>query len=177
MNGTRNGKGKEYHYDDTLKFEGEYKNDVKLNGKGFDSNNNIVYELKHGKGFIKEYDNYCSELKFEGEYLNGKRHGKGKEYDRNGKLEFEGEYLNGERNGKGKEYDENGKLKFEGEYLNGEIWNGYGFGGEYYKGKRWNGFRESYKYTKFDMYDEIEVNGYTYYSNGELKKDESYRII
>ena len=33
---------------------------------------------------------------------------------------FEGEYLNGERNGKGKEYDWTGKLIFEGEYLNGE---------------------------------------------------------
>ena len=28
---------------------------------------------------------------------------------------FEGEYLNGEKNGKGKEYDK-GKLIFEGEY-------------------------------------------------------------
>ena len=41
---------------------------------------------------------------FEGEYLNGERNGKGKEYNIFGKLEFEGEYLNGERNGKGKEY-------------------------------------------------------------------------
>ena len=44
-----------------------------------------------------------------------------------GKLEFEGEYLNGERNGKGKEYYNDGKLKFEGEYLNGKIWNGKEF--------------------------------------------------
>ena len=41
-----------------------------------------------------------------------------KEYNEYGKLEFEGEYLNEKRNGKGKEYVE-GKLKFEGEYLNG----------------------------------------------------------
>ena len=33
-----------------------------------------------------------------------------------GELEFEGEYLNGQRNGKGKEYYNN-KLIFEGEYL------------------------------------------------------------
>ena len=34
---------------------------------------------------------------------------------------FEGEYLNGERNGKGKEYDKfSGDLIFEAEYLNGE---------------------------------------------------------
>ena len=39
-------------------------------------------------------------------------------------LKFEGEYLNGERNGKGKEYYDNGDLKFEGEYLNEKIWNG-----------------------------------------------------
>ena len=32
----------------------------------------------------------------------------------------EGEYLNGERNGKGKEYYEDGKLMSEGEYLNRE---------------------------------------------------------
>ena len=38
----------------------------------------------------------------------------------NGKLIFEGEYLNGNRNGKDKEYDKDGKVIFEGEYLNGE---------------------------------------------------------
>ena len=36
-------------------------------------------------------------LKFEGKYLNGKRNGKGKEYDVEGNLIFEGEYLNGKR--------------------------------------------------------------------------------
>ena len=35
---------------------------------------------------------------FEGEYLNGKKNGKGKEYYYNGNLKFEGKYLNGERN-------------------------------------------------------------------------------
>ena len=46
---------------------------------------------------------YGGNLSFEGEYLNGKRNGKGLEYF-NGKLIFSGEYKNGERNGKGKEY-------------------------------------------------------------------------
>ena len=35
-------------------------------------------------------------------------------------LEFEGEYLNGIRNGKGKEYYDDRKLMFEVEYLNGK---------------------------------------------------------
>ena len=44
-------------------------------------------------------------------------------YYNNGEIEFEGEYINGERNGKGKEFNYNGKLKFEGEYKNGKtVW-------------------------------------------------------
>ena len=47
-------------------------------------------------------------------------------YNYNGKLIFQGEYLNDKKNGKGKEYNNNGKLIFEGEYLNGKRWNGNG---------------------------------------------------
>ena len=39
-------------------------------------------------------------------------------------ISFEGEYLNGKRNGKGKEYYYKGGIKFEGEYFEGKIWNG-----------------------------------------------------
>ena len=58
---------------------------------------------------------------FEGEYLNGKRNDKGKEYylgGFEGDAFFEGEYKNGKRNGKGREN------QFEGEYINGKKWNG-----------------------------------------------------
>ena len=37
---------------------------------------------------------------------------------------YEGEYLNGERNGKGKEYDNDGNLKFEGEFIKRKRFNG-----------------------------------------------------
>ena len=100
-------------------------------GKEYNSfNDNLVYEgeylngQRHGKG--KEYDD-AENLIFEGEYLRGKRHGKGKQYDDEGKLRFEGEYLNGERNGKGKEYNWSGKIIFEGEYLNNIKWLGIGY--------------------------------------------------
>ena len=49
------------------------------------------------KGIIKEYNSTNDNLIYEGEYLNGKRHGKGKEYNFDGKLLFEGDYLNGKR--------------------------------------------------------------------------------
>ena len=67
---------------------------------------------------MKEY--YWDKLKFEWEYLNGERNGKGKEYNDEGKLIFEGEYLKSQRNG-GKEYDYNGKLKFEGMFKDDEL--------------------------------------------------------
>jgi antitoxin component YwqK of YwqJK toxin-antitoxin module len=98
---------------------------------------------------VKEFDE-DGNLIYEGEYLNGQRNGKGKEYimflnyqfrnfwfcyyttkyPKNEKsdeikLIYEGEYLNGKKHGKGKEYDEvDGHVVFEGEYLNGKKWNG-----------------------------------------------------
>ena len=102
----------------------------------------IVGEI-NGKG--KEYTLKTNILLFSGNYLNGKRNGKGEEYYSNGELKFKGEYVNGrilkgkgynskdnlnmvlEKNGKGKEYYHNGMLKFKGEYLNGRRWNGKGY--------------------------------------------------
>jgi len=172
-NGRRNGKGKEYddngklkfegdylygykikgkyYIDGILEFEGEYNYEKKWNGKGYDEKRNIIYELNNGNGTVKEYDYYKGKLMFKGEYINGKRNGKGAEYNYDGKLIFVGEYYDGKKwNGKGydekeniiyelnngngniKEYDYDGNLTFEGEYKSGER---SGKGKEYYYGK------------------------------------------
>ena len=55
------------------------------------------YLICRNKGKCKEYIINTSIVIFEGEYLNRKRNGKGKEYYKNGKLKFEGEYFNGKR--------------------------------------------------------------------------------
>ena len=141
LNGEKNGKGTEYYYDyenperykkiirnnnsntGKVKFKGEYLNDKKWNGEGY-KNDDIIYEIKDGKGYIKDYDFY-GYLKFEGEFLKGERNGNGKEYDNHCKLKYEGEYLNGKRSGNGKEYFK-GKLQFDGEFLNGKRWSGKG---------------------------------------------------
>ena len=58
--------------------------------------NIINYKFYSGKYIIyesnlrKEYDGETDKLLFEGEYLNGKRNGKGKEYYDSGKLIYEG---------------------------------------------------------------------------------------
>ena len=65
-------------------------------------------------------------LKYEGEYINGERYGKGKEYNKNtGELNFEGEYIYNKKI-KGKEYIKS-KLEYEGEYLYDKKWNGKGY--------------------------------------------------
>ena len=80
-------KGKNY-INGILEYEGEYLYDKKWNGKGYDKNHNIIYEIINGNGNIREYSD--GELLYEGECLNGKRHGKGKEYNYEDDLIFEG---------------------------------------------------------------------------------------
>ena len=66
--------------------------DISIINYKFFSGRYIIYESNK---IGKEYNGEDDTLIFEGEYLNGKSHGKGKEYDKYGKLEFEGEYLEG----------------------------------------------------------------------------------
>ena len=75
-----------------LLLESQYLYDKECEDKEYNKSNNIIYEIKNGKNLIKEYDD-DGELLFEGEYLYGKRNGKGIEYYFNGQLKFEGEYL------------------------------------------------------------------------------------
>ena len=60
---------------------------------------------------VKEYDLY-GKLIYEGDLLNGKKCGKGKEYDfLNDQLEYDGEFSNGKYDGKGRKYYK-GKLNY-----------------------------------------------------------------
>ena len=189
LNGKRNGKGKEYDIFGKVIFEGEYKDGKPWTGKGY-KKNEIIYELKNGKGFVK------SKL-YEGEYLNGEKNEKGKEYDDYGKLIFEGDYKNGKKwtgkgyknqivvyeliDGKGwvKNYSQD-TLIYEGEYLNGEK-NGIGkeynyhneleFEGEYLNGqKNGKGKEFSNNLVIFEgeyLYGE-KIRGKEYDNNGNI---------
>ena len=117
-----NGIGRELYNNGLCKFEGKYLNGKKWNGKGYTYYGIKLYEIKNGKGYIREY-NSDGTLLFKGNYLNGERNGEGKEYSQ-GKLLFEGNYINGIRNGEGREYYDNLRIKFEGEYVNDKRWNG-----------------------------------------------------
>ncbi len=77
------------------------------------------------KKMEKEKNITMDKILYEGEYLNGKRHGKGKQYYYiDGNLEFENEYLYNEKKKEKEYYNEESKLMFEGEYLYQKKWNG-----------------------------------------------------
>ena len=131
---------------------------------------------------IKEYNSYNDKLIFEGYYSNGKRNGKGIEFNEKGKLIFEGEYLNGKKwKGTEKIYDQDtGKLIFQCQYLNGimdgeaeeyDKFNGdLLFKGNYLKEKR-NGKGIEYKFTPRGNKIKIFEGEYI---NGERKKGKEY---
>ena len=187
LNGLRHGNGKKYDNQEKLLFEGEFYKGKMWTGKVYYPKSNIIYELKNGKGFIKEYYNEnnvdYSNMLYEGEYLNGERHGKAKiyhinpdNYYRDYFLMFEGEFKNGKmwsgkrytsdkqivyelKDGKGyiEEYDDDGIL-YEGEFSNGEK-NGKGM--EYY-------------YDGSLQFEGIFLNGK---KNGKGKKYENGKLI
>ena len=161
LNGKKwNGYGKEFDNDGKLIFLGNYKNGEKegyvfkfINGISLYSSELYLKGKPSGKFIVHSF----SDIIYEGEYLNGKKNGKGKEYFKDGKVNrliYEGNYLNGEKTGFGKLYiyeeDRNAFSKkdyikrFEGEFKNGKI---YGIGKEYhndklvYKGEFLNGER------------------------------------
>ena len=99
LKGKIEGKAKEYDkYNNDLLFSGNYING-KRNGQG----------VEYKSILFTESNNRYSQIKsklitiFSGEFFNGERI-KGKEYDYNENINYEGEYLNGKRNGKGEEY-------------------------------------------------------------------------
>ena len=145
----------------------------------------IIGEL-NGKG--QEYDK-MDRLRYDGELLNGKRNGYGKEYYTKGppitltfhQVVYEGEFLKGERNGNGKEYDYNGNVIFEGEYLKGKR-NGKGkefydkgklkFEGEYLNGKK-NGkgnkyFKDGQLKFEGEYLNGVKIKGNGYNENGDI---------
>ena len=87
-NGKRHGKGLEYNRSGDVIFEGEYKDGKKWNGIGNKYDNRKYYEIINGKGKVFGSD-VDGMMFYEGEFINGERNGKGKEYFRN-ILNFEG---------------------------------------------------------------------------------------
>jgi len=146
--GKEQGQWKEYHPDGTLRWEGEYKDGVKVgewkyyhpNGKKeqqgrYDSkgrptgswkwyyeSGNLLREENYEKGLREgtmiEYSDSGTVIT-KGDYLEGQKIGPW--VYQLGDYKEEGEYVNGERQGVWKHYYlSNGKLRFEGNYIEGQ---------------------------------------------------------
>ena len=196
----KNGKGKikeysNYPYEYGLLFEGELLNGLK-NGRGKE------YFIQPHKEIYYNYNS--TNIKFEGEYLNGKKwngigydikgekqyeikNGTGYiyEYNDSNELIFKGEIVEGIKTGIAKEYIW-GKKDFEGFYLNGEK-NGEGklyndneliYEGEFRNGKK-NGFGKEYlcgyiRYIGEFVNDKKHGKGKSYYSKNKLMEEGEY---
>ena len=90
------GKGKSI-YEDNSYYIGQFKNDMP-NGKG-------IYYDKNGN------------IRYEGDFVNGKREGFGKIIDEDGNY-YIGQFKGGLRNGRGKVYLPNGIMIYQGIFIN-----------------------------------------------------------
>ena len=170
-NGVKNGKGKKF-IDKILRFDGTFKNDKFIEGIVYTINNKKFFEGKindkeekigkffnddynyEGKfedflktaDYIVDFTNKCT-ITFEGDYKNGMKCGKGKDF----LTGYEGEYLYDLYYGKGKIKNKTYNLfgspsmtyvtpnGIEGDFKNGKkvgYWKESDFEGEYKDGKR-----------------------------------------
>ena len=83
----------------SIKYNKNLQNNLNININNYIhfSRKYIIYETNRKGKEYAEYGGKCVELEYEGEYLNGERNGKRKEFDFDGKIHFEGEYLHGKR--------------------------------------------------------------------------------
>ena len=115
---------------------------------------NVRNGLKHGKG--KEFDKNGNII-YEGDFYLDKYEGKGKKIYESGNYTI-GEFKDGLRNGKGIHYYKNGNIKYEGDFVN-DTFEGEGKyiyeDNEYYIGEWKNGAKHG--------------KGTFYYKNGDIQ--------
>ena len=140
LNDLKQGKGKLYYKNCSIKYEGDFVND-KFEGTGKYIWKNGEYYigqwfngLKHGKGILY---NKNGKIKYDGDYIHNKKEGRGKMVYEDGEY-YVGQFLNNSIHGKGILYYKNNNIKYDGNFVNGQkegdgkyIW----VNGEYYIGK------------------------------------------
>ena len=109
--------------------------------------------------------------RYEGDFLKGKRHGYGNYYWNNGNR-YEGDFINGERTGRGTFYWNNGD-RYEGDFLKGKR-QGYGnyyWGEGKWEGDRYEGYWSDGKRNGYGRYTYSSGNSEEqYWNNGQLQR-------
>ena len=119
--GFKNGKGRQYHQDGSLKYDGTWRHDLK---EGVFT---VYYPTTTTRLYEGPFDPKAQPggVRYKGEFSDDNRHGLGQSFFPNGSVEFDGEWRNGNRHGRGRSFFPNRSLRFEGEWFFGkEVLNG-----------------------------------------------------
>ena len=153
-------------YSNGAREKGTYYNNEFEGWNTFVDNQGILYvglfDKSHLNGKGLRYNKEINHI-YKGDFLNGQRHGKGKDYRNNSK--YEGEFRKDKKCGKGKIVFDSGD-KYEGEFSDNKF-NGYGHyiwakNGHEYKGNYLNGKFHGegiYTWGKNEYYNGEYVNG------------------
>ena len=109
-------------------------NNIKIKIMGNVNNNNITNKIFINNKLETQGQMEAEiEEKYIGPLLNGLRHGKGKVYyKKNGNIKYEGEFVNGKYEGYGEIFNEDGKVKYKGYFKNNKYeGNGKLFGNDF----------------------------------------------
>ncbi|MFJ8517539.1 AAA family ATPase [Lysinibacillus xylanilyticus] len=136
VHGMKKGRGKQYYPSGFFQYEGDFIwNHMQGAGKLYytpespsteelaNGVTSLQYEgyffedMKHGKG--KNYSRQ-GELVSEGQFKEDAMTGQGTLYYANGQASYIGDLVNGEKHGRGDYFNEEGKIIFSGEFINGE---------------------------------------------------------
>ena len=130
INNNFNGYGILYMKNNITYYEGNFINNDFTGWGRHINNNGVCYEgffiknILNSKGEIIQIDENGNKNIYKGDIINFKKEGKGIEENKN--FKYEGDFLNDIKHGKGKIIYFNSGDFYEGEFKNGEI-NGFGF--------------------------------------------------
>ena len=125
----------------------------------------LFYEINLDKNnLLKHYKFYNSDtqiITYEGEYVNNKKTGYGKEYYSNGNVSYEGNWVDDSFYGEGINYYENGIIEFNGLYERGKK---NGFGTSY--------FEDGSKKSEENWSNDVRFgNNKIFHKNGHIEMD------
>ena len=132
------------------------------------ANRNQIYEKNNSNSKKKVFKTeYYDNGRYEGDFINGERTGKGTYYFNNGDR-YEGDFINGEKIGIGTYYFNDGDL-YKGDWVDGNF---HGYGTYYWNsGARYSGYWLDNKRNGYGTY--IDSSGYSeeqYWNNGQLQR-------
>lgn len=168
-NNKRNGYTIDYYYEEDKKYiayKTWYKDDIIIGDVlQFNAKGQIIEKTPYKKGkkegIYKEfrYEDDTQYISYTGKYIDGKKEGKWKHFNKNGTVERIAFYKNGKKEGVWKEYYDNGAIESEEEYANDK------------KDGEWTKYYKNGSLRSKEIYSNNEEigNWISYYRSGNIE--------